>query len=57
MLDRSIIDPDTGIPMGRININQHDQGVKIFSHAFDNYELQAEQIKIQSWMNYMSLLT
>ena len=24
MLDRSIIDPDTGIPMGRININQHD---------------------------------
>ena len=41
MLDRSIIDPDTGIPMGRININQHDQGDKIFSHAFDNYELQA----------------
>ena len=41
MLDRSIIDADTGIPMGRISINQHDQGDKIFSHAFDNYELQA----------------
>ena len=41
MLDRSIIDEDTGIPMGRISINQHDQGDKIFSHAFDNYELQA----------------
>ena len=41
MLDRSIIDTDTGIPMGRINVNQHDQGDKIFSHAFDNYELQA----------------
>ena len=41
MLDRSIIDADTGIPMGRISVNQHDQGDKIFSHAFDNYELQA----------------
>ena len=41
MLDRSIIDVDTGIPMGRISVNQHDQGEKIFSHAFDNYELQA----------------
>ena len=41
MLDRSIIDSDTGIPMGRISVNQHDQTDKIFSHAFDNYELQA----------------
>ena len=38
-LDRSIIDPDTNIPMGRLSINQHDQGMKTFSHAFDNYEL------------------
>jgi len=38
-LDRSIIDPDTNIPMGRLSINQHDQGVKTFSYAFDNYEL------------------
>ena len=41
MLDRSIIDTDTGIPMGRISVSQHDQEDKIFSHAFDNYELQA----------------
>ena len=39
-LDRSIIDPDTNIPMGRLSINQHDQGIKTFSYAFDNYELQ-----------------
>ena len=39
-LDRTIIDSDTGIPMGRINVNQHDQNDKQFSHAFDNYELQ-----------------
>ncbi len=39
-LDRSIIDPDTNIPMGRLAINQHDQGLKTFSYAFDNYELQ-----------------
>ena len=38
-LDRSIIDPDTNIPMGRLAINQHDQGIKTFSYAFDNYEL------------------
>lgn len=40
-LDRTIIDSDTGIPMGRINVNQHDQNEKQFSHAFDNYSLQA----------------
>ena len=39
-LDRSIIDSDTDIPMGRLSINQHDQGIKTFSYAFDNYELQ-----------------
>ena len=39
-LDRSIIDSDTNIPMGRLAINQHDQGLKTFSYAFDNYELQ-----------------
>ena len=38
-LDRSIIDPDTNIPMGRLSINQHDQGIKTFSYAFDNYQL------------------
>tara|TARA_S200000501_G_scaffold24187_1_gene20943 strand:+ start:19452 stop:21083 length:1632 start_codon:yes stop_codon:yes gene_type:complete len=39
-LDRSNIDPDTEIPIGRISVNQHDQGQKIFSHAFDNYVLE-----------------
>ena len=39
MLDRSIIDSDTGIPMGRISITQHDQNSKTFSQAFDNYVL------------------
>ena len=39
-LDRSIIDTDTNIPMGSLSINQHDQGIKTFSYAFDNYELQ-----------------
>ena len=36
-LDRSIIDPDTNLPMGRTNTNQHDSGDKQFSSAFDNY--------------------
>ena len=35
-LDRSIIDPETNIPMGRTNVNQHDSGDKTFSNAFDN---------------------
>ncbi len=32
--DRSIIDADTGIPMGYINVNQHDKSDKTFSSAF-----------------------
>jgi len=36
-LDRSIIDPDTNLPMGRTNTNQHDSGDKQFSSAFNNY--------------------
>ena len=35
-LDRTIIDSDTNIPMGRTNVNQHDSGDKQFSSAFDN---------------------
>lgn len=35
-LDRSIIDPETNIPMGRTNVNQHDNGDKTFSNAFNN---------------------
>lgn len=34
--DRSVIDPDTNIPMGYININQHDTENKTFSEAFGN---------------------
>jgi uncharacterized protein (DUF1800 family) len=34
--DRSSIDPDTGIPMGYINIDQHNDDSKTFSNAFNN---------------------
>ena len=34
--DRSDIDPDTNIPMGYINVNQHDTNDKTFSSAFGN---------------------
>ena len=33
--DRSNIDPDTNLPIGRIDIPRHDQEDKTFSHAFD----------------------
>jgi uncharacterized protein (DUF1800 family) len=36
-LDRSIIDPDTNLPTGRLQINKHDSGDKEFSYAFDNH--------------------
>ena len=36
-LDRSIIDSETNIPMGRTNTNQHDSGDKQFSSAFGQY--------------------
>jgi uncharacterized protein (DUF1800 family) len=36
LADRSAIDPDTNIPMGYININQHDTNDKTFSSAFGN---------------------
>ncbi|WP_299677334.1 DUF1800 family protein [uncultured Tenacibaculum sp.] len=34
--DRSLIDIDTNIPKGRIDVNRHDKENKTFSHAFDN---------------------
>lgn len=34
--DRTDIDSDTGIPMGYINVNQHDRNDKTFSAAFGN---------------------
>ncbi|ALJ06206.1 hypothetical protein APS56_14160 [Pseudalgibacter alginicilyticus] len=36
LADRSMIDPDTNIPMGYINIDQHDTSDKTFSSAFGN---------------------
>lgn len=35
--DRSDIDTDTNIPMGYININQHDNNDKTFTNAFNNH--------------------
>ena len=34
--DRSIIDPDTNLPKGRISISNHNSSNKTFSHAFNN---------------------
>lgn len=34
--ERTDIDPDTNIPMGYVNIDQHDTNDKTFSSAFDN---------------------
>ena len=34
--DRSIIDPDTNPPKGRISISNHNSSNKTFSHAFNN---------------------
>ncbi|MFD0992414.1 DUF1800 domain-containing protein [Tenacibaculum geojense] len=34
--NRSIIDPDTGIPMGYVNFEQHNSDNKTFSNAFNN---------------------
>lgn len=34
--DRSITDPDTNLPKGRISINNHNSSNKTFSHAFNN---------------------
>ena len=35
--DRSIIDPDTNIPIGYNNVNKHDTSDKVFSSAFNNH--------------------
>lgn len=34
--DRSLIDSDTSLPIGRIQVGQHDQNDKTFSHRFNN---------------------
>ena len=35
--DRSIIDPDTNLPIGYNNLNKHDTSDKVFSNAFNNH--------------------
>ena len=35
--DRSIIDPETNIPIGYNNVNKHDTSDKVFSSAFNNH--------------------
>ncbi len=35
-VDRSLVDTDTNLPIGRIQINTHDKEDKTFSHAFDD---------------------
>lgn len=35
-IDRSIIDPDTNLPKGRIRVNSHDTTNKTFSKVFNN---------------------
>jgi len=37
---RDTIDTDTGIPMGYVNVNQHDTDSKTFSSAFNNQTIQ-----------------
>ncbi len=34
--DRSLLDPETSLPIGRIDKNRHDEKDKTFSHAFDD---------------------
>ncbi len=40
-LDRTIIDTDTSIPIGRVSYNKHDQDDKTFSHRFQNQTITA----------------
>ena len=40
--DRSIIDPDTNIPIGYNNVNKHDTSNKVFSNAFNNHVISGQ---------------
>ncbi len=42
--DRSIIDPDTGIPMGYLDVEQHNTDDKTFSAAFNNQTIAGREI-------------
>lgn len=41
-VDRSLVDTDTNLPIGRIQINTHDKEDKTFSHAFDDTIIQGK---------------
>jgi len=45
--DRTIIDQDTGLPMGRIVVNHHDQNDKQFSDAFQKQTIQGKNTKAE----------
>lgn len=45
--DRSDIDPETNIPMGYINVNQHDTNDKTFSSAFGNQVIAGKDTKTE----------
>ena len=45
MDDRSIIDPETNIPIGYNNVNKHDTSDKIFSSAFNNHVISGQSHK------------
>ncbi len=41
-VDRSLIDTDTNLPIGRIKLNTHDKEDKTFSHAFNNITIKGK---------------
>jgi uncharacterized protein (DUF1800 family) len=45
--DRSDIDTDTNLPMGYININQHDTNDKTFSSAFGNQVISGKDTDVE----------
>jgi uncharacterized protein (DUF1800 family) len=44
--DRSIIDPDTNLPIGYNNINKHDTSDKVFSSAFNNHVITGQNTSV-----------
>ena len=56
---RDTIDVDTGIPMGYVNVNQHDTDSKTFSSAFNNQTIQggsSEQEVIQELDDFVEMI-
>ncbi|WP_233243999.1 DUF1800 family protein [Tamlana fucoidanivorans] len=45
--ERSDIDPDTNIPMGYVNVNQHDSKDKTFSKAFGNRTIEGKNTETE----------